>query len=285
MVKNPKFAAFVKRCSTEVRGAHSIPDYVAKPFQRLLKYPLLLKEIIKYTSASDPELPVIKEALAILLSAIEKINSNKAHSDSLRTLINLNRSIVGTKQKNLVHPGRTLIFEALLVKIEKKSLEPRKCFLFNDVFLECKEFKDATGDKLKIIKYMSLRYLEVEDVPDKGDLRDALRVRIFKDEDSTNPRRPTFLHSSMSDVFSTMESQPIPTTPGGTAIGIPSHSVSQPALFNNNTQSPYSQSTLDTHSQSSQPHAIALYCFPTPADKKAWFTKIKYLQENQDTLF
>ena len=64
----------------ETRGLN-IEQFIIKPFQRITKYPLLLKELIKVTNDESPDLPHRKAALAELHSLVAKINQAKSVQD------------------------------------------------------------------------------------------------------------------------------------------------------------------------------------------------------------
>lgn len=59
-----------------------LQSLLVQPFQRLGRYPLLFKELLKSTNEVHPDYPYIKEALSVFEKAAQAINSNKAVMDS-----------------------------------------------------------------------------------------------------------------------------------------------------------------------------------------------------------
>ena len=59
----------------------SIESVLIKPVQRVLKYPLFMRELIRYTERDDPDLPRLKEAIGIASSVAKFINESKRNSE------------------------------------------------------------------------------------------------------------------------------------------------------------------------------------------------------------
>lgn len=62
-----------------------ILDLLVKPFQRLLKYPLLIEQLIKYTDPSHPDFVNLDGALVILQQKVDVINNQKVPPSSRST--------------------------------------------------------------------------------------------------------------------------------------------------------------------------------------------------------
>jgi hypothetical protein len=62
-------------------GAWDLGSLLIKPVQRILKYPLLIKQLIKATPSSDPDFESLKESLSVLEDMAERINDVKKRKD------------------------------------------------------------------------------------------------------------------------------------------------------------------------------------------------------------
>jgi hypothetical protein len=76
-------------------------DLFVKPFQRILKYPLLLKELAKNTFADHPDHQNIIQALEKLQKETQNINQNKAGADNMQKMIQIQNSIEGLSKVHL----------------------------------------------------------------------------------------------------------------------------------------------------------------------------------------
>lgn len=70
-------------------------DLFVKPFQRILKYPLLLKELAKNTPQEHPDHQNILQALEKLQKETQNINTNKAGADNMQKMIQIQNAIEG----------------------------------------------------------------------------------------------------------------------------------------------------------------------------------------------
>eukprot|EP00727_Mastigamoeba_balamuthi_P012963 m51a1_g829 putative domain containing protein (1855) ;mRNA; r:724480-733854 len=170
--KNSHVRQFLQRCRASTRTNLDVIDYIVKPFQRVLKYPLLLKELLKYTDPSHSDYAPTVAALQKIQASIDRINNNKSYSDNLRRILDINKQI-GSKDMNLVHPSRVFIAEGVFTKIVHGKSQTRHCFLFSDLIVFC---QINAGNKLKLSAVFTLAKANFEDVPDTRDYQNAIRV-------------------------------------------------------------------------------------------------------------
>eukprot|EP01121_Diplochlamys_sp_Union-15-3_P011158 TRINITY_DN3200_c0_g2_i5.p1 TRINITY_DN3200_c0_g2~~TRINITY_DN3200_c0_g2_i5.p1 ORF type:complete len:260 (-),score=49.27 TRINITY_DN3200_c0_g2_i5:2-754(-) len=81
--KNQKFAKLLERNSAlpECKGL-ALKDYTIKPVQRLCKYPLLFRELLKFTPISHPDHEVLKLTLAKVQQIADHVNKIAAQQDN-----------------------------------------------------------------------------------------------------------------------------------------------------------------------------------------------------------
>lgn len=87
---SPKAAAFFRECTTVARKhttAWDLGSLLIKPVQRVLKYPLLLRQIISATDESHPDRPNLVAALDQLQVVADNINEVKRRRDLAGVLI------------------------------------------------------------------------------------------------------------------------------------------------------------------------------------------------------
>ncbi|KAH3757100.1 Spata13 protein [Pelomyxa schiedti] len=196
---NAQFSTFLQKCRAGTHEKLRLQDFVVKPFQRLLKYPLLLQSLLKYTSPTHSDYDNISKALQSMEATISAINTNKTHSDNLKKLLLINSLVVSGKHFTFVQPDRKYVMEGNLTKICNKPRQ-RKCFLFSDAFVYCKELMSG---KLKVGGVILIEDLEIEDIPDTKTYSNALKfIHEDKCESSTKSKPSTRIHIiCCSDTF------------------------------------------------------------------------------------
>lgn len=93
--KNPKVAIWLKECrewASDLTSAWNLDSLLVKPVQRILKYPLLLTELLDSTPNDHPDREAIAKALEGVTSISVRINELKKRAD-------LVGQVVGRKRK------------------------------------------------------------------------------------------------------------------------------------------------------------------------------------------
>jgi hypothetical protein len=156
------------------------------PVQRLPRYLLLLKELVKYTDPSHPDCKGLNLAMDHMSSALQTINESKREAESVNTstkLLTIDKSMVYENVDDfdgIVHPKRSYIFEGVL-KWEDMAEEAENpyWFLFNDIVVFCADLSndpDAPPDKqFRYITLMPLKFMdEFNDNPDNPNAFDIV---------------------------------------------------------------------------------------------------------------
>jgi RhoGEF domain len=76
--------------------------------QRICKYPLLLRELLKTTPEDHVDYHRLREAYATIEKTVEMVNETSKSSDNLRQIQEVESSLSGCKIK-LIAPGRELL--------------------------------------------------------------------------------------------------------------------------------------------------------------------------------
>lgn len=133
-----RLRAFFARAYTQTNRL-SLRDYLIKPVQRICKYPLLLRELIKSTEASHPDYVKLTNALAKIQSVVAVVNERKDQEDCVEAMARVIRKLRNTEKfgVQLMVPGRQYIQEGTLLEASKDRNEffPRHYFLFSDLIV------------------------------------------------------------------------------------------------------------------------------------------------------
>ncbi|CAO2598188.1 Guanine nucleotide exchange factor VAV2 [Lemmus lemmus] len=132
------FRLKVEECTLKVQdGKFKLQDLLVVPMQRVLKYHLLLKELLSH-SADRPERQQLKEALEAMQDLAMYINEVKRDKETLKKISEFQCSIENLQVK-LEEFGRPKIDGELKVRsIVNHTKQDRYLFLFDKVVIVCK---------------------------------------------------------------------------------------------------------------------------------------------------
>jgi FYVE/RhoGEF/PH domain-containing protein 5/6 len=103
------------------------------PVQRIPRYVLLLTQLLKYTSKTDPEFNQITESLKLIRKVAEDINTATVNVERRREMLNIQNQF--GKGVNLITSSRRFICKGMFAKREVDGDKDYEFFLFNDLLL------------------------------------------------------------------------------------------------------------------------------------------------------
>ncbi|XP_041351400.1 intersectin-1-like isoform X2 [Gigantopelta aegis] len=158
-VNCPEFLEVHRQCMQDPRTKNMpLSSFLLKPMQRITKYPLMLKEILKYTSADHPDRQNLVDALAKAEELCNQVNEGvreKENSDKLEWIQThvqcdgLPEKIIFNSVTNCLGP-RKILHTGVLFKV--KSNKELLGILFNDFLL-------LTQPSRPLSTNMSTRYI------------------------------------------------------------------------------------------------------------------------------
>ncbi|XP_029011742.1 phosphatidylinositol 3,4,5-trisphosphate-dependent Rac exchanger 1 protein isoform X2 [Betta splendens] len=148
--KIPNIRTFLLHCmllggkkSTDV----PLEGYLLSPIQRICKYPLLLKELLKRTPKKHADYPAVEEALQAMKAVCSNINETKRQMEKLELLEQLQSHIEGWEGTNLTDICTELLLHGNLLKISAGNIQERVFFLFDNLLVYCKRKSRVSGKK------------------------------------------------------------------------------------------------------------------------------------------
>jgi len=148
--ENPKFNKFLEdKLNDPDCRALDLAAFLITPVQRICRYPLLLKELLKHTPKDHPDHDDLETAIARVESIVADVNEHQRITENAKKLAKIVDNIYWDKIKkpqgfDLIDPRRHFLRQANFEIVE--SLDPFKvsekkvvAFLFNDVLLLAKE--------------------------------------------------------------------------------------------------------------------------------------------------
>eukprot|EP00467_Chlorarachnion_reptans_P025977 CAMPEP_0114506758 /NCGR_PEP_ID=MMETSP0109-20121206/11605_1 /TAXON_ID=29199 /ORGANISM="Chlorarachnion reptans, Strain CCCM449" /LENGTH=478 /DNA_ID=CAMNT_0001685381 /DNA_START=255 /DNA_END=1691 /DNA_ORIENTATION=- len=86
-----------------------ITSYLIMPVQRIPRYELLLKEIIKNTPANDPELQCLNQALGMVRDAAKHNNQEMKSYQDVENIVKIQSMLQGDLKGEIIKPYRALV--------------------------------------------------------------------------------------------------------------------------------------------------------------------------------
>ncbi|XP_049645376.1 proto-oncogene vav isoform X3 [Suncus etruscus] len=149
----------LEECSQRANnGRFTLRDLLMVPMQRVLKYHLLLQELVKHTQDST-EKENLRQALDAMRDLAQCVNEVKRDNETLRQITNFQLSIENLDQ-SLANYGRPKIDgELKIVSAERRSKLDRYAFLLDKALLICKR----RGDSYDLKNLVNLHTFQVRD--------------------------------------------------------------------------------------------------------------------------
>lgn len=174
--RNPSFKTFTDKCmqNPSCRGL-TLFSFLIKPIQRICKYPLLLRDLLKNTLTDHEDYDNLVNALAKITEVVDYVNEKKRLAENLQKIIDVQSQIESNEELNLVSPSRRFVREGLLKVYEKNRPSERNIYLFNDLVVITKPKRNNTSkDHFKY--QLSLDAAKIIDVADTDDIKFACEI-------------------------------------------------------------------------------------------------------------
>jgi hypothetical protein len=143
-----------------------LSHFLLKPIQRVCKYPLFVRELLRYTKQDHPDHEALHRALLKIEAVVTTINEGARHTENVHKMIELQSKFL--TKVSLITPSRVL----------KKSMQiesfngngdrrKREVYVFNDMLVVTK----PEGDKYKLLSMISFDTITIH-LP-KSDFEEA----------------------------------------------------------------------------------------------------------------
>src|SRR5690606_21047936 len=141
---------------SRANGGVGFSDYLIMPVQRIPRYNLLLKELIKHTHESHKDFKNLQKALEGTISISEFMNSKMEEENNRKKLFQISNRLKfkDLSEKKIILPHRRFVMEGYLTIIphggyneEKKGWKRWFFFLFTDILLYCEADNGIDSEK------------------------------------------------------------------------------------------------------------------------------------------
>eukprot|EP01135_Chromosphaera_perkinsii_P004668 Nk52_evm17s293 gene=Nk52_evmTU17s293 len=139
-MQDVEFNQLLEACQHVLKQPLGLQAALLKPVQRILKYPLLLREVLKhFDDQGDENYRCTLQAVESMTRVAEHINESKRKHDTLYFAIDLQTRITGYQGPNLTKVGQFIKEKTFKVLDYRDRKTERHVFLFEKVLLICKE--------------------------------------------------------------------------------------------------------------------------------------------------
>ncbi|XP_060680096.1 phosphatidylinositol 3,4,5-trisphosphate-dependent Rac exchanger 2 protein [Hemiscyllium ocellatum] len=154
-----------------------LEGYLVAPIQRICKYPLLLKELMKRTPKRHNDYAAVMEALQAMKTVCSTINEAKRQMEKFEVLEEWQSHIEGWEGSNITDSCTEMLMQGNLLKISAGNIQERVFFLFDNLLVYCKKKhrrlkntshpkKVADGHRYLFRGRINTEVMEVENVED-----------------------------------------------------------------------------------------------------------------------
>ncbi|XP_038552160.1 FYVE, RhoGEF and PH domain-containing protein 5 isoform X1 [Micropterus salmoides] len=171
---NQAFASIVKKFETRSPEEAEVPlkHQLLQIIVRILQYRMLLTDYLNNLSPDSKEYEDTQAALVIVSEVADQANDNLKQGENLLRLVHIEYSVKG--KRDLLKPGRMFVKEGTLMKVSRKSRQPRHLFLMNDIMLYTYPQQDG---KYRLKNTLSLSGMKVSK-PVLDNVLNCLRIEV-----------------------------------------------------------------------------------------------------------
>ncbi|XP_055080804.1 proto-oncogene vav-like [Periophthalmus magnuspinnatus] len=150
----------LEECSKRANsGRFSLRDLLMVPMQRVLKYHLLLQELMKHTS--DPtDKDNLRTALDAMRDLAQCVNEVKRDNEIIKQITSFQLSIENLTESLALYGRPKIDGELKICSPEKKSKQDRYAFLFDKAMFVCKK---KSGETFELKDTIDLQRYQVRD--------------------------------------------------------------------------------------------------------------------------
>ncbi|XP_071521753.1 protein vav isoform X2 [Panulirus ornatus] len=140
MNNNETIRNVIRECQQKVNdGRHQLREYLFVPLQRILKYHLLLQELVRHTQSTHSDLENLKKAHEAMVDVAVYINEVKRDSEMLQIIKDLQMSIMDMPNEisSLEDLGKLRYDGETRIECHPDPIKKRYVFVFDKVMVIC----------------------------------------------------------------------------------------------------------------------------------------------------
>ncbi|KAL2914974.1 hypothetical protein HK105_205518 [Polyrhizophydium stewartii] len=175
--QNKSVAKFLDQCAQQPEcRSLNLANFLLKPVQRVCKYPLFLRELIKATEPEHPDSENLLKALLKIETVVTIINEGARQTEHVHKMLDLQAKFL--TKVSLVAPSRVMIRHGPIdVRGAQQETKRREVFMFNDMLVIAK----PEGEKYKLIQMISFDEIYVNSFHDDANVEHQIEIAHTKE--------------------------------------------------------------------------------------------------------
>ncbi|XP_031563071.1 protein vav-like isoform X2 [Actinia tenebrosa] len=157
--RDAKIKDTLEDCQRRAKSKFSLRSLLVVPFQRVLKYPLLIQHLLKETKGNHPDKAMLEKAQECIQDVATFINQVKRDDENQKTVRDIQNSLTSEVGEDLEKFGRLMKDGEVQVKIGDRPPKKRHAFLFDRALIICKHKGDTYHHKATLF----LDYFELQE--------------------------------------------------------------------------------------------------------------------------
>ncbi|KYQ94374.1 pleckstrin (PH) domain-containing protein [Tieghemostelium lacteum] len=182
---------FFKNCQSKYKSNLDIRSYLIMPVQRVPRYELLLRDVLKYTSIENPDYKNLEVAHQSIKEINEYINSHKKLRENQDRVVTISQELRGIPERlnYLLSSSRRFVREGLLdiTCTHKKYSGTFMVYLFNDLIILAKQPRVRKSKGFEFHADIDLKNSEFKDLTNSD-----TEFRFISDSQGKSPYIFTF---------------------------------------------------------------------------------------------
>ena len=132
--QRPQFQSFLDSVKGEHSDTLSLESYLIMPVQRILRYKLLIEEILKHADPASPDVRDLQTALQLVSERASQCNEATRSAENTEGLRRIQKTLQGVE---VVGDTRVLLHEGPLHRVRTRKGDRVRCtfYLFNDTLI------------------------------------------------------------------------------------------------------------------------------------------------------
>lgn len=170
--RHEKFQIF-ERAAKHHPKAHgeSLPSLLITPIQRIPRYKLLLREVVKNTPPDHTDYNNLCKALESIGEIATHINEELRATEKRRLLLRIQEEFL--PKEDLITPSRVFIRKGEMTKVCRRSMRVFVFYLFNDLLI----YAEGIRWKYKIHRRLPIdKSFKIEDAPDTDTYKNTFKI-------------------------------------------------------------------------------------------------------------
>ncbi|XJO78856.1 hypothetical protein BDV3_003234 [Batrachochytrium dendrobatidis] len=170
--QNKSVAKFLDQCAQQPECRNlNLANFLLKPVQRVCKYPLFLRELIKATEPDHVDSENLVKALLKIETVVTIINEGARQTENVHKMLELQSKFV--TRVNIVAPSRVMVKNGPVdVRNTQNEVKRREVYLFNDMLVIAK----AVGDAFKLIHMIPFDMIFVNSHHDSSEIEFQIEI-------------------------------------------------------------------------------------------------------------